>query len=73
MTGLERARRMKLLTQRELAEQAEVPRKSIQYIESGRTRTPHPNTLRKLASVLEVDPVTLNPALESEPQEAAVG
>ncbi len=73
MNGLETARRRKVLTQRELADASGVQRKSIQYIETGRIRTPHPNTLRKLARVLDCDPATLNPALEPEPQEAAVG
>lgn len=72
MNGLERARRAAVLTQRELAEKAGVPRKSIQYIETGRTRTPHPATLRKLADVLGCDPAKLNPALEPE-EGVAVG
>lgn len=73
MTGLERARRRATLTQAELADRAGVQRKSVWNIETGRSRTPHPNTLRKLAVVLGCDPSTLNPALEPEPQEAAVG
>lgn len=73
MTGLERARRQAVLTQVELADRAGVQRKSVQNIESGRSRTPHPTTLRKLAVVLGCDPASLNPALEPEPQEAAVG
>ncbi len=73
MTGLERARRQAVLTQVELADKAGVQRKSVQNIEAGRSRTPHPTTLRKLAAVLGCDPSALNPALEPEPQEAAVG
>ncbi len=73
MTGLERARRQALLTQAELADRAGVQRKSVNNIETGRSRTPHPTTLRKLAVVLDCDPSTLNPALEPEPEEAAVG
>ncbi len=73
MHPLERARRAAGYSQRELAEAASVPRKSIQYIETGRTRTPHPSTFRKLAGVLDCFPGDLNPALEPEPEEAAVG
>jgi transcriptional regulator with XRE-family HTH domain len=72
MHPLERARRAAGYSQRELAELAEVPRKSIQFIETGRTRTPHPSTLRKLAGVLECLPGSLNPALEPE-EGVAVG
>ncbi len=71
MTGLERARRMACLTQQELADAAEVERKSVHLIEAGRTRTPHPKTLRKLAEVLRCDPAIINPAIEAE--EVAVG
>ncbi len=73
MNGLETARRRATLTQGELAERSGVQRKSIHLIETGRIRTPHPSTLRKLAAVLDCDPATLNPALEPEHEEAAVG
>lgn len=72
MTGLERARRQAVLTQQELADTAGVSRASIQNIEGGRNRTPHPRTLRKLASVLGCTPASVNPALEPV-EEVAVG
>lgn len=72
MHPLERARKAAGYSQRELAELAAVPRASVQNIEAGRTRTPHPATLRKLAGVLGCSPGSLNPALEPV-QEVAVG
>ncbi len=72
MTGLERARRRAVLTQQELADAADVSRGAIQKIEQGRNRTPHPRTLRKLASVLGCTPASVNPALEPA-EEVAVG
>lgn len=72
MHPLERARRRAGYSQRELAEKAAVPRASIQNIETGRTRTPHPSTFRKLAGVLGCSPGSLNPALEPT-EEVAVG
>lgn len=49
-------RERKLMTLRELSAKSGVARDNISDIETGRTKRPHPSTLRKLAAVLEVDP-----------------
>ncbi len=67
MHPLEQRRRGATLSLRELAEMAQVPKVSIINIEKGRTRTPHPSTLRKLAGVLDCDPSELMP------QEVTIG
>ncbi len=64
MHPLERMRRAAAYSLRDLAELAEVPKASIVDIEKGRTRTPHPRTLRKLAGVLDCDPQELMPREE---------
>lgn len=69
MHPLERMRRAAAYSLRELAEMAQVPKASIVNIEKGRTRTPHPSTLRKLAGVLDCDPRELMP----QPQEVSIG
>lgn len=56
--GLRELRELALLSQRELAEKAGVTQATIAGIETGRTR-PYPETLRKLATALDVPPSAL--------------
>ena len=69
MHPLRRARRAAAYSLRELAQLAGVDKVSIVNIEAGRTKTPHPATLRKLASVLGCAPSDLMP----HPEEVPVG
>jgi len=55
MLTLRELRADRLLTIRELAQQAGVAPSSIYLIETGRT-TPHMSTIRRIASALGVDP-----------------
>jgi transcriptional regulator with XRE-family HTH domain len=63
---LNRIRTERAYSLRELAELAGVTQDNIWKIESGRTRRPHPSTVRKLASALGVAPKDL---LRSELEE----
>ena len=56
--GLRELRLERVLSQRELAEQAGVSPKTVLDVETGRIR-PHPATLRKLAAALGVEPSAL--------------
>ncbi len=56
---LRRVRDKRLLSQRELAERADLSPTTILKLESGRIDEPHPRTIRKLADALEVDPAEL--------------
>ena len=49
---LRRLRRLRVLTQKELAEAALVPVTTISELERGISRRPHPDTIRKLAGAL---------------------
>jgi transcriptional regulator with XRE-family HTH domain len=56
---LSRLRRERAFSLRELAKLAGVTQDNIWKIESGRTRRPHPSTVRKLAGALGVAPIDL--------------
>ncbi len=56
---LRRLREQRLLTLRELADSAGVSHNAIWLIESGRTHSTFPSTVRKLAAALGVEPQEL--------------
>jgi transcriptional regulator with XRE-family HTH domain len=58
-TRLQAARRARGLTQEALARQAGVSLHTVVKLESGRIRQPLPETARKLAAALGVDPAWL--------------
>jgi transcriptional regulator with XRE-family HTH domain len=66
---LENIRRLRMWTQRRLAEEAGLSPTTVSGIETGRISKPHLGTLRKLAQVLGVDPQMLFPSEESVEQE----
>jgi transcriptional regulator with XRE-family HTH domain len=55
MTSLREIRADRVLSMRELARQANVAPSTVYLIEAGRT-TPRPSVIRRLCSVLNVDP-----------------
>ncbi|HEY1296619.1 MAG TPA: helix-turn-helix transcriptional regulator [Chloroflexota bacterium] len=55
MTSLAVLRRRKLLTQRQLAERAQVAPSTIYVLEAGRRTRPRFDVLQKIARALEVD------------------
>jgi transcriptional regulator with XRE-family HTH domain len=67
---LRRLRLARTLTMRELADRSGVNHAAISQIERGK-RAPHPSTIRKLATALEVDPEALLLDVEEEGKEAA--
>lgn len=56
LVKLKTARVLKGLSIAQLAERAAVAQRTILLLEHGGTDTPRPNTVRKLAEALEVDP-----------------
>lgn len=52
-------RSKKMLSLRELQEKSGVTQNNIWKIEQGRTKRPHPSTMRKLATALGVEPQQL--------------
>ena len=66
--GLRELRLRRVLTQRELAQRANVAPATVVNIELGRIR-PHPSTLRKLADALGVEPEELAEHLERKQPE----
>jgi transcriptional regulator with XRE-family HTH domain len=56
--GLRELRQEKLLSQEELGKKANVSKTTIVNIETGKIR-PYPQTLRRLAEALEVEPAAL--------------
>jgi transcriptional regulator with XRE-family HTH domain len=52
-------RKCRFLTQRELASVASVAHRTIVAIEAAEVTEPHPSTLRKLATALEIEPAQL--------------
>jgi transcriptional regulator with XRE-family HTH domain len=52
-------RKVRFLTQRELATAAGISHRSIVAIENGEVKEPHPGTLRNLAAALEIEPAQL--------------
>jgi transcriptional regulator with XRE-family HTH domain len=60
LTRLRERRERALLTQRELAEQANISRAALAAIESGQS-DPRPGTIRRLAAALNCDPSDLMP------------
>jgi transcriptional regulator with XRE-family HTH domain len=59
MPPLRELRIRRLLSLRELAEQADVALRTLVDAESGR-QVPRPKTMRKLAAALEVDPMAVD-------------
>ncbi len=55
------AREEAFLSQRELAEKADVNRNTIGRIEGNMVADVHPRTIRKIAEALKVDPASLTP------------
>jgi transcriptional regulator with XRE-family HTH domain len=55
------AREHRFLSQRELADRAEINRNTVWRIEGSGLTEVHPRTIRKLAEALSVDPATLTP------------
>jgi transcriptional regulator with XRE-family HTH domain len=56
LVKLKTARVLKGLSIAQLAERSKVAQRTIMLLEHGGTDTPRPNTVRKLADALEVDP-----------------
>jgi transcriptional regulator with XRE-family HTH domain len=56
LVKLKTARVLKGLSIAQLAERSKVAQRTILLLEHGGTDTPRPNTVRKLADALEVDP-----------------
>ena len=56
---LRRLRRGKAWTQEQLAAQAGISPSTVVEIENGKSKTPHPGTLGKLADALDVSPADL--------------
>ena len=57
--SLKRIRDKRLLSQRELAQEAGLSPTTILKLEAGRVEDSHPRTVRKLAKALGVDPAEL--------------
>jgi transcriptional regulator with XRE-family HTH domain len=57
--NLRRLRNERLLSQRELAEKADLSPTTILKLEGGRVEESHPRTVRKLVQALDVDPTEL--------------
>ena len=55
------AREQKFLSQRELADRADMNRNTVWRIETSGLTDVHPRTIRKLAEALSVDPASLVP------------
>jgi transcriptional regulator with XRE-family HTH domain len=55
------ARERRFLSQRELAERAEINRNTVWRIEVSGLAEVHPRTIRKIAEALSVDPASLVP------------
>jgi transcriptional regulator with XRE-family HTH domain len=55
------ARERRFLSQRELADKAEMNRNTVWRIESSGLTDVHPRTIRKLAQALSVEPASLAP------------
>ena len=55
------ARERRYLSQRELAERADMNRNTVWRIEGSGLTEVHPRTIRKIAEALSVDPATLTP------------
>jgi transcriptional regulator with XRE-family HTH domain len=68
--GLRELRLERLLSQRELADKAGVSPKTVLDIETGKIR-PHPATLRKLATALDVQPAALSEHLKPRSDQAS--
>lgn len=64
VVGLRELRLERLLTQEELGKKAGVSKATIVNIESGKIR-PYPQTLRKLAEALQVEPSALSEHLRA--------
>lgn len=56
LVKLKTARVLKGMSIAQLAERSKVAQRTILLLEHGGTDTPRPNTVRKLADALEVDP-----------------
>ena len=69
MTRVEKLRRNKFFTQKELAEKANISQATISYIENG-DKSPTERTLKKLATALDVDIMEL---IQSESEARANG
>lgn len=61
MSDLRRIRVNKVMTIMELAARSEVSPEQIRNIENGRATNPRPDTLSKLARVLNVQPADIDP------------
>src|SRR4051812_14193441 len=68
---LENIRRLRMWTQRRLAEEAGLSPTTVSGIETGRISKPHFGTLQKLAQVLGVDPQVLLSSEKPVKQEEA--
>jgi len=71
MPVLARLRGARGLSQRKLAQLADLTMETVSDIERGATRKPYPSTIRKLAAALEMDFDELATLLTEEPDEAA--
>lgn len=64
MTTLKEARQLKMLTQKELAEQVGVVIQSVQHWEAG-TRRPRPAQQRKICAALDLTPQEMRQIMAS--------
>jgi len=71
MPALARLRGARGLSQRQLAQRADLTVETVSDIERGATARPYPSTIRKLARALEMDFDELAALLTEEPDEVS--